>query len=113
MLHHCWKKVLNARAAAKQICGMKGEGVLSKSTAIEWFKRLEGGDANLEKKSHSGRPSTMDKDALLQAVQQQPCASTRRLSTKLGPSKSTIARHLHQLDFVNKRSQKVPHEQTP
>ena len=77
-----------------------------------WFKRFSSGDVNLEDQPRSGRPSVVDDDTLRQAVEEQPCTSTRRLSAELGPSQPTIQRHLHQLGLVNRRCRQIPHELT-
>jgi histone-lysine N-methyltransferase SETMAR len=54
----------------------------------------------------------VDNEALRAMVMEQPHASTRELSAALGPSKDSINRHLHQLDFVSKRPREDPHELT-
>jgi hypothetical protein len=50
-----------------------------------------------------------DSEATKEAAEQQPSTSTRRLPVTLGPSKSTIHRHLTALD---KSCRVVPHELT-
>jgi hypothetical protein len=47
-LRHYWKKGLSARAAAAEICKVKGEGTIGKTAAIKWFKRFEDGDFDFE-----------------------------------------------------------------
>jgi transposase len=47
LLRHYWKKGLSARAAAKEICEVEGDGAVSKSTAIEWFKRFNEGNTDV------------------------------------------------------------------
>lgn len=54
----------------------------------------------------------MNEQILLELVKKRPQTSTRRLSAELGPSKSTIDRHLHELGLENRRCRQVPHELT-
>lgn len=113
ILRFLWKKGLNARAAAKEINDVEGTGSVNERTAQNWFKRFKEGDTTLQEKPRSGRPSVVDNEVLLEAIQHQPSSSTRALSAELGPSQSTINRHLHQLGLVNRRCREVPHELTP
>jgi [histone H3]-lysine36 N-dimethyltransferase SETMAR len=112
LLRHYWKKGFNAAAAAREICEVEGEGMVSVRVSQLWFKRFSSGDVSLEDQPRSGRPSVVDDDTLRQAVEEQPCTSTRRLSAELGPSQPTIQRHLHQLGLVNRRCRQIPHELT-
>lgn len=113
LLRHYWKKGPSSRAAAAEICDVEGEGVVNKTAAAKWFKRFNNGETSLADLPRSGRPSTVNNEALRELVEQQPQTSTRRLSAELGPSKSTIDRHLHQIGLVNRRCREVPHEMTP
>ena len=102
LLRHCWKKGQSARAAAKEICDVEGEGAMSKSTAASWFKRFQDGDMSVEDRPHTGRPSELDDEALFQAVQEEPEASVRSLSDALDYHNSTIDRHLQRLGLSEK-----------
>ena len=112
LLRHHWKKGLSTRAAAKEICDVEGEGTTSKSAAARWFKKFNDGDLSLEDKPRSGRPSTFDEDALRSALEDEPSSCTRDLEAVLGVGKSTVHRHLQQLDFVHKKPRQDPHELT-
>ena len=113
LLRHCWKKGQSARAAAKEIWDVEGEGAVSKSTAASWFKRFQDGDMSVEDRPHTGRPSELDDEALFQGVQEEPEASVRSLSDGLDCHNSTIDRHLQGLGLSKKRGREVPHELTP
>lgn len=112
ILRHYWKKGLGAKAAAKEINIVEGQGTISVTTAKEWFRRFKNGDTSLNDKLRSGRPSIMDNEALRNLVEEQPSTSTRRLSAETGASQPTIVRHLHQLGFRNRHPREVPHELT-
>ena len=63
----------------------------------------------MTRKEGSGRHSIVDPDALLKTVEANPKTSTRKLSAELGPSKTTIGRHLKKLGKFTRRSREVPH----
>jgi len=55
----------------------------------------------------------MDINGPLQdAVSAEPQSSTRVLARVVGASKSTVNRHLHDMDYVNKQPRQSPHELT-
>jgi hypothetical protein len=81
-------------------------------TAQRWFKRFASGKIILEDEQRPGRPPIWDSEATKEAAEQQPSTSTHRLSDTLGPSKSTIHRHLTALGKIYKSCRVVPHEMT-
>jgi hypothetical protein len=64
------------------------------------FKRFASGSLSLEDEQRPGRPRIWDSEATKEASEQQPSASTRRLSDTLDPPKSTIHRHLTALGKI-------------
>ena len=104
---------VNAAAAAKEICAVEGEGTVHPSTARKWFQRFRSSYTSLDDKPKSGRPVTTDIDALLNAVEGNPGASTRQLSTEVQSSQTSVVRHLHQLGFHSRQLRMVPHDLTP
>jgi hypothetical protein len=85
---------------------------VNERTAQQWFKRFASGNLSLENEQRPGRPRIWDSEATKEAAEQQPSTSTRRLSDTLGPSKSTIHRHLTALGNIYKSCRIVPHELT-
>ena len=88
-----------------EICKVEGECTVSKTRVIEWYRLFNNGETSLEDQPRSGRPSTMNIEALhRELVEQQPQTSTHRLSSaELDPSKSsTIAHHLNEIGLVNR-----------
>lgn len=110
ILRHYYKQGFKATDAARIICQFEGEDAISERTSQNWYKRFKSGDMSLQIRSRSGRPCTMDLEALQQSVQSNPTTSTRRLSNELGASKDTIGRALHKLGKVNRRCREVPHD---
>ncbi|CAF0817539.1 unnamed protein product [Didymodactylos carnosus] len=102
-----------AAEAIRNICAAKGEGAVKKSTASDWFRKFKNGDTNFEDQPRSGRPFSIDPEALRQAVEADPATSTCKLSAKFGTSNSTIYEHLHHLGKVSRSCRNVPHELTP
>lgn len=112
LLRHYWKQDYKAGAAARKICEVEGQGVVSTRTARNWFKRFNDGRTSLKDYARSGRPVEVDSDALRQAVEANPGASTRRLSDDLGISQRSAVNHLHRLGKVQKSCRSIPHELT-
>ena len=110
---HYFKQGFNATQAACKICEIEGEDVISYRTAKNWFKLFKSRDMSIDIKLKSGRPRTVDFEALRQAIETDPSISTRKLSNQIGPSKDTIYRALSELNKVNKRCREVSHEMTP
>jgi transposase len=84
---------------------------VNERTAQRWFKRFASGNLSLEDEQLLGRPRIWDSEATKEAAE-QPSTSTRRLSDTLGPSKSTIHRHLTALGKIYKSCRIVPQELT-
>mgnify|MGYP003623552136 FL=1 len=113
LLRHYFKKGLNASATAREICAVEGEGTINERDARRWFRRFRSGDMSLQNRPRTGRPLTTNTEALVNAVELNPQASTRVLATEVGASQSSIVRHLHRLGFKPRHPQMVPHELTP
>ena len=86
LLRHYWKKGLTTRDAVEAICKVEGVGTVGKSTAIDWFKRFNKGDFDLNDKPRSGRPTKLDDGDLQAELDIEPSSSTRELATELGVS---------------------------
>jgi hypothetical protein len=112
LLRHYWKQNYKTAAAANNICDVEGEGAVNELTAQWLFKRSASGNLSLEDEQRPGRPRIWDSEATKEAAEQQPSASTCRLSDTLGPSKSTIHFHLTDLGKIYTSCRFVPHELT-
>jgi transposase len=111
LLRHYWKQNYKAAAAATK-SDVGGKGAVNERTAQRWFKRFASGNLSLEDEQRPGRPRIWDREATKEAAEQQPSTSTRRLPDTLGPSKSSIHRHLTALGKIYKSCRFVPHELT-
>ena len=103
LLRHYWRKNLDAKAAAKAICDVEGEGTVAPRTAQKGFKRFNEGDLDLEDRPRSGRPTVLDEGDLQAALDVEPSSSTRELAEELDVDQKTVWNHLKQLDFVHKK----------
>lgn len=112
LIRYCWKRGLSTRKAAEEICAAEGEETIAYAAISKWYKRFDSGDMSLEDKPRSGRPFKLDDRDLQNGLDIAPSSSTRELADELGVGKSTIHRHLKQLDFVHKKPRQDPHELT-
>jgi histone-lysine N-methyltransferase SETMAR len=103
-------KTIKLRQQQKKICDVEGEDAVNERTAQRWFKWFVSGNLSLEDEQRPGQPWIWDSEATKEAAEQQPSTSTRRLSDTLGPSKSTIHRHLTALGRIYKSCRVVSHE---
>ena len=87
----------NAAEATKNICYAKGEGAVDHSTVTRWFEKCCSGCKNLNKQASSGKPKTMNSEAILQAIEASLVGSTYRVSGKFIIVQSNVICHLHNL----------------
>ena len=109
LLLYEFRKGSTTTEAFNNICQTEGEKAVSYSTVKDWFKKFREGDEGLKDQPRSGRPISINSEALTQAIQDHPSSSTRQLGAHFNVDKQTIANHLHQQGFVNKECAEVPH----
>lgn len=109
LLRHCWKKWLNASAAAGLICSVEGEGTAqgngSKGSGPWTPKSKTSPDRG------ASQPPVMKPSAKLLKTAPVPVLVARQPC--LGPSQRTIVRHLHELLFNSGGPRCVPHDLSP
>ena len=91
---------------------MESKDVVSNRVAQIWFKKFTNVDMDLVDKSRSGRPMTVDSEAIRESIEANPSTSTRRLSAELDITQTSVVRHLHALGKVNRCCLEVPHDLT-
>ena len=62
---------------------LKGEGAVDHRTVTRWFKKFRSRCKNLDNQTGSGRPKTVDSEAVLRAIEANLVSSTRRVSGEL------------------------------
>ena len=90
-----------AAEAARYICAMYGDNGIGESTARKWF-------FDISDTPRSGRPSAFDEDLLNTLIHNDPRHCTRELANVMNCDHSTIVRHLHSMDKVQKSGVWVP-----
>ena len=63
----------NTSKSTKNICCMKDETAVDHSMVTRWFKEVCLGCKKLGNQARSGRPKTMDPEAMLQATDRGKC----------------------------------------
>uniref|UniRef100_A0A7E4V7Y4 HTH_48 domain-containing protein n=1 Tax=Panagrellus redivivus TaxID=6233 RepID=A0A7E4V7Y4_PANRE len=89
----------SAPEAARKINSVYGEGTVTDRTVRNWYHRFENGDTSLQEQPKSGRPSKFDENALKEALEANPTATTRELAKVLGYGNSTVERHLQSMGY--------------
>lgn len=100
-----------ATEAMINITAIHGQ-VLSVRRCQIWFERFRSGDHNLKDKPKTGRPSTFENRVLRELVNENPKQTTRAMGAILKAHHSTVVRHLHKMNMVNKIGKWVPHQLT-
>jgi histone-lysine N-methyltransferase SETMAR len=98
--------------AHQNINSAKGPGIVSYATVKRWFNNFKNEVNELAEKPRSGRPPTIDGDAVLAAVEADPTLSTRMLAEEFDCSFKQIANILHQRGKNVRKGRWVPHELT-
>lgn len=107
-----YKAKLNAAEAARRINGAWGEGTVGESTVRERFREFKAGNEELKDQSRSGRPQEVDRQAVLEAIEETPSMTCEMLAEDFECSPQTICNVLHELGKVWKKTRWVPHELT-
>ena len=98
--------------ALQNIIQSKGPGVVSHRTVERWYAKFRTGQENIEDQPRSGRPPTIDEDAILEAIEADPTLSTRMLAEDFNCSQRQIVNILHKLGKQVRKGRWVPHELT-
>lgn len=109
MLHE-YKLGSNAAEAARQINEAWGDGTVGVSTVRERFREFKAGNEDLGDQPREGRPQEVDRQAVLEAIEENPSLTTRMLAGDFDCSHMTICRILHELEKTCRKTKWVPHE---
>ena len=85
-----------AREATKNICCERSKGTIDYSTVTRCFKKFCSGCKNLDNLTKSGRPKTVDSEAVLETIEPFPV----RVSGELVISQFIVVHHLHNLNLL-------------
>lgn len=101
LIFHEFKQGRNANEAN---CNRKFD-----NTSRCWFVKFRSGKKNFEDKKRSGRPSTVNNQALRWPIPADLTQTTPKWANAFETSHTTIANQLYKLGKRNKRSHNVPH----
>ena len=76
----------NAKEAVTNINRAKGAGTVAYSTAKRWFSKFRSGNLETDDKKRSGRPREVDRDAVVNTMEDYPS-----MTTAYWPTNSTAA----------------------
>jgi histone-lysine N-methyltransferase SETMAR len=102
----------NSSAAARKICQAFGTDVVNERTVQRWYRKFQEGDESLKDAPRSGRPTAMDNEALLAAIEVDNGQTCEEVAQQFKISAETIHLHLHHLVKMHKLSCWVLHELT-
>lgn len=107
-----FKRGTSASKTARNINEAFGENIVSRATAKRWFKKFKEGNYCLENEERGRPESVVDNEELKRVVESNPRQTVREIAGTLEVSKSSISRHLQQIEKVKKLDQWIPHELT-
>jgi transposase len=87
---------MSASEAARNVCKAYGDGIVGESTARRWFKKFKDGGESLTDKERSGRPRKIDRQSVIEAIEDNPSMTTRMLADEFDCRHSTIEDILHE-----------------
>uniref|UniRef100_A0A7I4YYQ6 HTH_48 domain-containing protein n=1 Tax=Haemonchus contortus TaxID=6289 RepID=A0A7I4YYQ6_HAECO len=102
VLLHEFKLGRTTKDAATNIVVVWGEGTASERTVRRWFQKFRSGDGSMEDEERVGRPSLVDHDVLLRAMEEDRRQPLRKNAKKMGISHTVVAAHLELLGIVKK-----------
>lgn len=113
-LRHCmlyeFKKGTSAAQATRNICDVYGNDALDGRKCRRWFAKFSSGNFDLKDSPRSGRPKSIDKEALQAAVEANPKSTSRELAQQFNTTHTTIISCLHELGKISKLGSWVPHD---
>jgi [histone H3]-lysine36 N-dimethyltransferase SETMAR len=110
LILHEYRKGETAATAARIICQTQGKNAVNKKTCYRWYKKFDLDNFGTQDQSRSGRPKVVDDQQLKEYISANPASTSRKMSAEFNCDHKTVLNHLHNLDYVNKRCQDVPHE---
>ena len=110
MMLYEFKRGTNAAKTTQEINKTFGENLVSPSTVQKWFKKFREGSEDLENEKREKPESVLDNDVLREVVEANPRTTVRELARKLNVSKSTVSRHLQEIEKTKKLDRWIPHE---
>jgi transposase len=96
MLHE-YKLGTKAAKAAEKINQAWGNNTVGESTVYERYREFKTGNEDLDHKQGAGRPKEIDRDAILEAIEENPSLTCRMLAYDFNCCPKTISNVLREL----------------
>ena len=111
VVHYMYLNKIPVASALAKIISTYGEGCISRSGVVYWYKEFKNGRTELADLHRSGRPVENDRiEEIKQILDEFPFASARYISSTLDISKNKVIRILKQELCLKKCSARwVPH----
>ena len=93
----------------RNVCAVYRDNAIRESTARKSFSRFKEDRFDISDTPCSGRPSGFDEDRLNILIHNDPRKCARELANVINCDHSTIVRHLHSMDKVQKSAVWIPH----
>uniref|UniRef100_A0A0K0FGW8 Histone-lysine N-methyltransferase SETMAR (inferred by orthology to a human protein) n=1 Tax=Strongyloides venezuelensis TaxID=75913 RepID=A0A0K0FGW8_STRVS len=100
-----FKRGTSASKTSRNINEAFGENLVSRATAKRWFKKFKEGDESLKNKERKRPDSVNDIEELKGVVEANPRQTVREIAGALEVSKSSVSRHLQQIEKTKKLDQ--------
>jgi hypothetical protein len=96
LLHFQWMQEIPANKAAETIRDVYGQRTVSQATAYNWYRTFHEEGMRLTDNSRSGRPREIDREAVINAVEENPTLTTRMIGDDFEYSHTEIEKILHE-----------------
>jgi len=98
-----------AADAYRNICYAEGEDAISRTNCFNWFNRFKNNNFSLEDENRPGRPLTIERLPIKEAVEANPYLSLRCLGDMFNCSFKQVDNILYEIGKVAKLGRWVPH----
>ncbi|EPB73072.1 transposase [Ancylostoma ceylanicum] len=103
----------SAAVGRRNVCATFGQDVLKKSTAEFWYKKLREGSTEVKEWHRAGRPRSMNRALVIEAIEGNPTFTTRILASSFHYSHTIVEKILCEAGFKVHQRKWVPHDLTP
>lgn len=112
LVMHEWRAGLKGQKVTSQINEIWGEGTTGKTAVYKWIARLKAGETNLKDQPRSRRPKEVNRQAVLEAIEETPSLTTRMFAEDFDCCFKTTTNISYELGKIWKATRWVPHELT-
>jgi histone-lysine N-methyltransferase SETMAR len=100
----------DAQTATANVNRAKGAGTVHQATTYRWFAKFREDNTNLDDQPRSGRPREIDREAVIEAIDEDPTLTVRDLANDFECGVARIHEILKAAGKKWKKSNWIPHE---